>query len=107
MSSSFPLFEIMLSEIDSDQIIQDSEKTELCEKIKKMDNEGYELIYALMKSYAIRFDQNFESPPFHPKKIQKGYKFDIDLLPNKLILILSHFVKKHNQKLMEETIRLL
>ena len=102
---SFPLFEIILSEIDEDHKPLESEKENLCEHIKKMDNEGYEMLYALMKSYAIRFDQNYDSPPFQPKKTQKGYKFDIDTLPDRLIKILDRFVKKHNEKLREETIR--
>lgn len=102
---SFPLFEIILSEIDENLKPLESEKENLCDEIKKLDSEGYEMLYALMKSYAIRFDQNYDSPPFQPKKTQKGYKFDIDALPDKLIMILDSFVKKHNEKIKEDTIR--
>ena len=99
---TFPLFEIILSEIKDDDNITEKEDTFLCEKIKKLDSEGNEIMYALMKCYAIKFEQNYDSPPFHPKKITKGFKYNLDKIPKKLLRILLTFVKKHDDKLKEE-----
>ena len=98
----FPLFEIILSDIKDDDDINEKEENYLCEKIKKLDNEGHEMIYALIKCYAIKFENNYDSPPYDPKKTGKGFKYCIEKIPRKLLKILLNFVKKHDDKLKEE-----
>lgn len=99
---NFPLFDIILGEIDT---TGDIDKNKLCERIKKLDDEGYELMYALMKCYAQRFHDDYTSPPFQGKKCKGGYKFDISILPDQLMRILYHFVIKHHEKMKEENLR--
>jgi len=104
--SSFPLFDMILSEIDqNDNQLTFMDKETLCERVKKFDEEGYELMYALIKCYAVKYTDDFSSPPFAAKKCKGGYKFDMTNLPDRLIIILYHFVDKHDKKLQEELLR--
>lgn len=99
---NFPLFDIILGEIDN---TGDIDRNKLCDNIKRLDEEGYELMYALMKCYAHRFQEDGASSPFQGKKCKGGYKFDTSQIPDRLLQMLSHFVKKHLEKMKEEKIR--
>ena len=102
---SFPLFDMIYAETENASHPTDAEREHFCDAIKKMDEEGYELLYALIKCYAIKYEQDSETPPFSAKKCKNGYKFDISSIPNRLFHVLNHFVVKHKAKLREETHR--
>lgn len=105
MTFTFPLFDMIYTETGTISNLTNIEKEQLCEKIKKMDDEGYELLYALIKSYALKYSDDFLSPPFNAKKCKGGYKFDIQNIPDRLVVILSYFVSKHEEKLKEDKLR--
>lgn len=100
---NFPLFDIILGEIDTNKSTIDIKR--LCDNIKRLDEEGYEFMYALIKCYALRFNEDCASPPFQGKKCKGGYKFDVAQIPDHLLHILNHFVDKHINKMKEEHIR--
>lgn len=99
---NFPLFDMVLAETEGSTVV---DKNELCDLVRKLDEEGSELIYALMKCYAYRFHNDDSSPPFQAKKCKGGYKFEVSNLPDRLIRILHHFALKHYQKIQEERSR--
>jgi hypothetical protein len=103
--TSFPLYNVILSETENMNNVTVSDKEQLCENIKNMDAEGFELCYALIKCYSQQFHKDNTSPPFHPKKSKIGYKFDIDDIPDRLICILLQFTNKHVEKLREDSVR--
>lgn len=103
LKMSFPLFDMIYNETeDINHTLSKIDKENFCESIKKMDDEGYELLYALIKCYAIKYNKDYSTPPFMAKKCKAGYKFDVDVLPERLLYILIHFVKKHQEKLRED-----
>ena len=103
--NSFPLYNIMYSETESStEPMSSADKDLLCETMKKLDMEGFELCYGLMKCFA--HEQNDDSsPPYNPKKNKTGYKFDIEDIPDRLLAILLRFSLKHVEKLKEESMR--
>jgi hypothetical protein len=101
---SFPLFDMIYAETDNMPNCTNTDKEHFCDAIKKMDEEGYELLYALIKCYAIKYDKD-GGIPFAAKKCKNGYKFDISAIPDRLFNVLNHFVAKHKAKLREETHR--
>ena len=100
--NTFPLFDMIYTETESHYPF---EEDSFCEKVKKMDDEGYELMYVLMKCYALKFNLDTNSPPFHPKKYKNTFKYDVTVLPPRLLKMLVYFTDKHTQKLKEESLR--
>jgi hypothetical protein len=106
--ASFPLFNMILldTEISKDEVFDNKKHEELVEKIEKMDNEGNEIILALIRNYQLETDQGiYEELPYDCKSNKSGYKFTVNKLPNRLILMISHFVDLHLKKQIEENQR--
>ncbi len=81
------------------------EKTNLIKLVKKIDTDGCELIYAIVKCYQIENDKHFSSTlPYEGKTVKTGMKWDIDKLPNKLLRMIEIFLKKHVLKMNEEKV---
>ena len=62
----------------------------------------HEMIYTLIRQYQIlNSSSSVSSLPYNCKyiKSKQGYKFDISLLPLKLIYILIEFYKIHNNSI--------
>jgi len=102
--NNFPLFDVIYSETEN---MEESSinVASFAEKVKHLDDEGYELLYALMKCYAIKYNLDSHSPPFQAKKYKNTYKFDLNVVPPRLLTMLIHFTDKHTQKLHEELVR--
>lgn len=98
---SFPLYQDLIKNV-SEEKISDEEKAELIKKIKKIDEEGHELIYALIKAYQKENGDGFGFP-YDSKMLKLGLKFDLDKIPNKCIRILIKFCDKHLEKMKEDS----
>jgi hypothetical protein len=104
--ASFPLFNIIQQEINKEQLINDKILEDLVNKIDKMDNEGNEIILALIRNYQLETDNGlYEELPYECKNNKSGYKFTVNKLPNTLLLMILHFVDLHLNKQNEENQR--
>ncbi len=104
----FPLFQALLKETETikDNDVSYEERLALMEDIKSLDKDGHEYLYALIRNYQLEIDEgDFQTLPYEPKVNKTGYKFEMKKMPNRLIIILKHFVNLHLKKLVEEKAR--
>jgi hypothetical protein len=88
----FPLYETLKKEEFKE--LSENEKDSLFEKIKVMNEEKHEILYALIKAYFIEDKQQFlpiNELPYNGKFLKNRIKFDLDHLPSKLQYILLSF----------------
>jgi hypothetical protein len=74
--------------------LSDEEKDTLFDKIKIMNDEKQEIVYALIKAYYIEDKQQFlpiTELPYNGKVLKNRLKFDLDQIPSKLQSILKSF----------------
>ena len=88
---NFPLY-ASLKKDDFKEII-DSEKDELLESIKVMNEDQQSHIYALIRAYHLDTDTSIQEIPYGGRMLKSGLKFDIACLPSKLQYILYSFSK--------------
>ena len=102
--SSFPLYDNLNQKTENiTEVLSTEEKKKLSENIKKIDTDGHKMIYALIRYYQMKHNQNNGVDlPYSSKKQKSGYKFDIDYLPQQLQQILFHFSKIHLNKMKED-----
>ena len=103
-TSSFPLYDSLVS-ICKEKKFNENEEEDFVSKLKGIDKEGYELIYALILMNSLN-EGNTESLPYGSKELKTGIKFDYTLLPDNLRHILHEFVNLHKLKMKEERMRL-
>ena len=103
--SVFPLFDTIYQETETIQApLQYEEKMDLCSQIKELDQEGLDLVYAIIRCfYLVKENGNYDFVPYSPKINKTGYKFDTTFLPPRLLLMIRHFVVLHRNKLREES----
>ena len=94
---NFPLYESLKKNTPEESnvltAITELEKNEIIKKIKvNKINEWDEIIYALIKSYAIDHGV-LDEFPYLCKKLKTGLKVDLDTLPSRLQQILLNFVR--------------
>ena len=99
--TSFPLFDNLLKDaVDKDLNVEEKEK--FTEKIKKMDKNGYELLYTLIKIYQVQEgDPSSFIIPYNGKQLKSGVRFDLDSFPNRLKQILYKFLNLHLSSMEE------
>jgi hypothetical protein len=104
--SSFPLYDNLNQQTENvSEMLSSIDKTMLSENIKKIDNDGHKMIYALIRYFQMKHSQNNGIDlPYSSKKQKSGYKFDIDCLPQQLQQILFMFSKIHLNKMKEDLI---
>ena len=97
MSSSFPLYDNLINDIDTSTDLKTKEKDEFMSLIKDIDENTSELIYALIRVYQLENESNISTftLPYDGKFIDNEMKFDLNELPNKLKHILLKFLKLH------------
>lgn len=88
---NFPLYESLKS--DEFKELTDDEKDALIDKIKVMNDDKQEIVYALMKVYYIEEKNKVSSNelPYNGKELKNRLKFDMDHIPSKLQYILKLF----------------
>jgi hypothetical protein len=104
----FPLFDALYKETEliSPQILNYEERLQLMEQIKSLDKDGHEYLYALIRKYQLEIENgDFNDLPYQPKVNKSGYKFEMKKMPDRLLIILKHFVNLHLKKLLEERAR--
>jgi len=82
------------------------QKDDFMSKIKKIDNNGAELVYALIRVYEMENGEKnsgtFKLPYYGKYTNQQDMKFDLEQLPVKLKQILYKFINIHIKKMEEE-----
>lgn len=105
MTSNFPLFEIIMQEIKSTVLNEYSfeEQEKLAEKIKLLDQQGHEIVLAIIRNYQLQIDHfEFHEVPYEAKTVKSGYRFFVNKLPTQLLYMINHFVNLHIEKQHEE-----
>ena len=99
-----PIYTIIinnLQDIDTSININDEHINQLLLNISN-NPDTHEMIYTLIRQYQIlNSSSSVSSLPYSTKyiKTKNGYKFDISILPLKLIYILIEFYKIHNNSI--------
>jgi len=100
--SSFPLYDIVSNNIIQNQIKEAVDKVKLIKCINNsLDQDGRNKIYALIKYYSVNKDYIDAKIPFEGVLEYDSIIFDIDKLPNDLVIILSEFSKMHIQHMKD------
>lgn len=102
MSATFPLYDNLLRESSETDLLK-KEKDDFVKLAKKIDVEGSELFYAVVRCHQLQTesDELFTSP-YNSKMIKGSLKFELDNFPPVLKRMLYNFLKKHVQKMKEE-----
>ena len=106
--ASFPLYDSLNTKLPGKDTTVEQKKT-LCKNISELDQNGRELVYALIKYHEIvSIKKNSDETPYGgqcTKSTKKGcddMTWDMSEFPVKLRLILYKFVNLHKKKLNEE-----
>jgi hypothetical protein len=101
--SHFPLYDNLLDDID-DTDLTVSQKNKFIRNVKKIDKNGHELIYALIRMYQLENNEENISfmIPFKGTYVDNNICFDLDILPLKLKQMLFKFINIHISKMKEE-----
>lgn len=105
MNNNFPLyFSLKQKNENRNEKLSYDDMKNLCSIINNdIDQEGFEIIYAIIRYYSLIEDKiSFDSIPYAPKVNKNGLKYDLTSLPNKLILMIQNFVEMHSNKINEE-----
>jgi len=88
---SFPLYDRFINDGKEDEMPPEMKKSIVAD-IAKLDENGQELLYSLVRYYGI---MNNSESLFGGKILKKGIKFDLELFPNPLKYMVKSFVNKH------------
>ena len=93
----FPLFETCYKMTENSNYVLDyNERILLSNKIKDLDKQAHEYIYAIIRTYQLENDKdNFDNVPYQMRKNKNGVKFEMSKIPGRLILIIHFFVDLH------------
>jgi hypothetical protein len=100
--SNFPLYENLLKDLENISVNKDK----FIKLVKDFDNNGYEIIYALIKFYQFKNNKenNMYKIPYGGKHNKDEIKFDYNELPDDLKKILYKFTIMHTDIIKEENI---
>jgi hypothetical protein len=104
MLHNFTLYNILYNEASEEEMTLE-EKTNVVKLIKKIDIEGCELIYAIIRCYQLENENHLSSTlPYDGKVVKTGMKWDAEKIPTKLFRMIETFLKKHILKMNEEKV---
>jgi hypothetical protein len=104
---NLPIYDILYNE-SSDNDLTQTEKDNFIKLIKKIDNEGSEIIYAIIKIYCINnFTGENQNYLYGAKFLKCSIKFDLDDFPHRLKQMLNKFLNKHIKKMDEDNQRVI
>jgi hypothetical protein len=96
--SNFPLYNILEQSVSNEQSVSEQSKVELVASIKILDALEQELVYTLIRTFQSNHHNETTSDiPYQGKQMKKGIKFDINLVPDKLIKMLEKFIEIHGK----------
>ena len=102
--SNFPLYDSLCHDLPTEELTA-KEKDEFMKLIKKVDQLGYELIYALIRVYQFENtdERNSCTLPFGGKYIENNdITFHLDDIPLALRHILLKFLRLHINTMKEK-----
>ena len=102
--SKFPLYDSLSKDISTEDLSTIQKRT-FIKRVEKMDNNGYELIYALIRMYQIENNEDDNTSfmlPYNGIYVETDINFDLDNFPKYLKQILFKFVSMHLDKMREE-----
>ena len=100
--NQFPLYNNLLTDISSKDL-KTIEKRNFIKNIKKLDQNGFELIYVLIRVYYIdKEDSTSFTIPYGGKFVKEDIKFDLEVLPFTLKQILYKFIFMHIKKMDDD-----
>jgi hypothetical protein len=102
--SKFPLYDSLSKDISTTDLTA-SQKRSFLKKIIKIDQNGHELVYALIRMYQIENGEENTSftLPYNGTFTGSDINFDVDKLPKNLKQILYKFLSVHLKKMKEES----
>jgi hypothetical protein len=105
MSLSFPLYDTLLSMIES-TTDESVDRNKLVKQIDSLDQDGKNKVYALIRYYNHKEDSSSSNIlPYEGQMVENDLIFDLDRFPSHLRVILWEFCKlhikhmKYNQKI--------
>lgn len=101
--NQFPLYDSLKQYITKKDLTV-KEKTEFIEMVDKLDDEGYGLMYALIKCYQLENEKDTYVP--YKANVQKDQiEFNLAELPNSLKRMLYKFLSLHLEKLQQDCLK--
>ena len=103
----FPLFHTLYKQTEEKSTnISTEDRLRLSEQINSLDKTAHEYIYAIIRNYQLECDKdNFYELPYNVRVQKNGYKWEMQKLPSRLIVMIKHFVELHLEKISEENQR--
>ena len=103
MANNLPIYATLLKDCD-DKDLSSVQKTNVIKKIHALNDDGMELVYAIISIYAIENDPSSQSTlPFGCKFDGQTAVFNLDSLPNQLKQALIKFVNIHSKVMGESS----
>jgi len=108
---TFPLFSVLSQKVNQtvdrpDELWVMENKLKLADECKQLDEEGYRMLYALIRYYQLECDHGtLHVLPYQMRKLKLGYRMDMDHLPPFLLHLVKVFIEHHRQKIEEENSR--
>ena len=107
--SGFPLYDNLSKDLSAKKDLTVKQKTDLIKNINLIDQDGQELVYALIYYYYINNETISESniPPYKGKPQETASKlqnitWNLGNFPIKLRVLLHNFLTMHMKKLAED-----
>lgn len=101
MPNSLPIYDNIINTINTKEIIITPDiKSTLIDNITNY-KDTHEILLAIIRYYQLNNSHQVTDFPFYCKylKTKKGYKFDIDNIPDRLIMIMIEFYNLHTKSL--------
>lgn len=102
----FPLFDQLKRDCEAknSKELSSAQKKTLEKKFESMDQEGFNIIFALIYAYAIQNDNLTDKDfiPYEGTISDNDYKFDLDKLPKMLKIIIHKFILMHYKKMEDD-----
>jgi hypothetical protein len=101
--NQFPLYTSLSIDIQKKDLTI-VEKKEFIKNIKKLDQNGHDLIYALIRIFYLDKEDNISgfTLPYGGKFIKNDLRYDLESLPCKLKQLINKFIFMHIKKMSEE-----
>ena len=101
--NQFPLYD-SLKQYSSKKDLTIKEKTDFIQKVDQLDDEGYGLMYALIKCYQLEHEKD-SYIPYKAVVNKEHIDFNMNELPNPLKRMLYKFLSLHLEKLQQDQIK--
>ena len=101
--SKFPLYDSLIKDLPKKDLTT-TQKRVFIKRITKIDKNGHDLVYALIRMYQVENNEENTSftLPYNGTFIDNDINFDLDNLPVDLKQILFKFTGVHIEKMKEE-----